>query len=131
MKIYEILSKDQLVYMEGQCHIYAVALHRKFGHGFLMMCDMRYKYAPGVYETFHVYGDDGSYLYDVSGKHIREDIISGWRDQSRHFDVVELKTEQQFLRFVGDGDSLPLTRYKEESVQEAIRFINTNMDKER
>lgn len=124
-------------YMEGHCHVMAVALHRQHGHGFLILAensrdyrdDETGEYVPAVH---HVYADPGDgRLVDVRGEHEADNICQQWlaqNDDGRRakMKVLRLKDESDLARFVDDGWNLPLTSYDDEDVSAALQYYLEN-----
>lgn len=120
-------------YMEGECHVMAVALHRRTGSSFLLLCENTSDYrndetGDTVPSVHHVYADmqDGS-LADVRGVHDRGDVVAQWKAMNDEagggFHIVELDTEEELDEFIDDGWSLPLTAYSETDVASADTFF--------
>lgn len=117
-------------YLEGECHVMAVALHRHLGTSFLLACENTKDYVDRKTGRFiptvhHVYAlsDQGKVL-DVQGEKDAEDTKSQWislgDEMSRNpFRTLEVADEEQLSRFVGDEWDLPLTAYSDEDVENA------------
>jgi hypothetical protein len=116
-------------YMDGECHVIAVALHRRTGSAFLLLCEDAGDYrndetGDPVPSVHHVYGDlqDGT-LADIRGIHDRDDVVAQWEAMNDEaggtFRVVELDTEEELAAYVCDGWDLPLTTYSEDDVAAA------------
>ena len=66
-------------YRAGGCHIFATALHRAYGFGYLLLVDEAETYPSGVSGVHHVYAVDAEgYAYDACGKHSVEDVVAQW-----------------------------------------------------
>jgi hypothetical protein len=116
-------------YMDGECHVMAVALHRRTGSGFLLLCEDAGDYRDDetgdpVPSVHHVYLDlqDGG-LADVRGMHDRDNVVAQWESMNDEADgtfrVVELDTEEELAACVCDGWNLSLTAYSEDDVAAA------------
>jgi len=124
-------------YMEGECHVFAVALHRNLGTGFLLLCERSHDYRDATTGAFvpsvhHVYAvrEDGI-LFDIRGEYDPDDVTAQWLSlgddvRSNPFTVVRLNSENELARFVSEGWELPLTSYTDGDVAEAWwSFLHT------
>lgn len=112
-------------YMTGKCHILAVALHREFGCGFLLLTNNApdQSYSVGVPAVLHVYADDGQgNLYDALGAHSCDNVIEQWRseDEGSEPDVEFLDDEDELGNYVSDDFDAPLESYTDEDVEQAL-----------
>lgn len=116
-------------YMQGECHVIAVALHRKTGSSFLLLCEDAGDYrdpetGDEVPSVHHVYADlqDGR-LADIRGVRGRADVVAQWEAMNDEvggaFRIMELETEDELAAYVDDGWNLPLVAYSEADVVEA------------
>lgn len=111
-------------YMTGECHVFAVAVHRALGYPFVLLVDEADAYAPGVPAVHHVYCDDGhGHLVDTRGAHDRTDVLAQW-EATEHGEpsVLELDSEAELDKFCGEGWNVPLTSYSEQDVAAASEF---------
>mgnify|MGYP001340690210 CR=1 FL=1 len=120
------------MYMEGRCHAMAVALHRRFGASFLLLCENAGDYhdprtEQDVATVHHVYADfQNGNLVDIRGIHDRDDIRNQWEAMNDEGDgetyhIVELETEEELAAYVGNGWELPLEPYDDEDIDRALR----------
>lgn len=126
-------------YMEGECHVMAVAIHRRTGSPFLLMCEDTGDYRDGetgnpVPSVHHVYCDlqDGR-LADIRGTHDRDEVVAQWEAMSdevgENFRIIEIGTEHELSAYVDDGWCLPLVAYSEDDVAAAdASFIERHPD---
>lgn len=112
-------------YMSGRCHVFAIALNRLFGFGFLVLTDKSERYPGGATSVHHVYAiDRAGNAYDSRGKHDAADIIAQWKNAdagSRHRPgVVTIATKAGLRKYVAshaDDWSRPLDAYSEAMVR--------------
>lgn len=125
---------DETSYMEGRCHVLAVAVQRNMGGTFLLLCERSQDYrnpktGTAVPAVHHVYAllSDGR-LIDVRGEHVIENVVAQWLslgdERARNpFTAVEVEDEQALEEFVDDGWNLPLTSYSKADVDGAWEFF--------
>lgn len=117
-------------YLEGDCHVMAVALHRNINTSFLLLCERSNDYRNPETKTpvpavHHVYAarKDGAIL-DIRGEYDAANVKSQWLSlgdgrRTNPFYVIEVADEKALRHFVDDGWELPLTSYSEEDVNSA------------
>jgi len=121
-------------YLEGECHVMAVAIRRMFGGRFVLLCEDGGDYsdpATGdpVPTVHHVYVElpDGR-VADVLGVKDGGNALEQWEamnddEPEAHFSVVRVDDEEGLSAFIDDGEALPLVAFTELDVDEAERFF--------
>lgn len=126
---------EQCYYLEGACHVFAMALHRAFGWSFLVVTDPEEiiwtdpededNFIPAV---IHVYAvDEVGRAWDILGKRDLDAVIPELR--KRHEDVqyfdqdsfANLDCLSMYVDGMGHSDvDRPLHSVREEDVEEAL-----------
>lgn len=128
------------IYMEGLCHVLAVALHRSTGSSFLLLCEQSGDYrhphtgdpVPSVHHVYAVRTD--GVLVDARGEHDAEDVKAQWLSlgdgQRRNpFTAVPLESEDDLADYVGAEWDLPLSCYDDAAVADAMAFLDSSPTK--
>jgi hypothetical protein len=125
-------------YMEGECHVLAVALHRNMNTAFLLLCERSSDYrdpktGKSVPAVHHVYASlDNGTLLDIRGEHRAINVKEQWLslgDDKRinPFTFIEVSDEKSLAQFVDDESwSLPLKSYSDMDVADAWAVFQTS-----
>ena len=114
-------------YMAGQCHVFAIALHRRLGFEFLVLLDQNECYRGGVAAVHHVYAVDADgWAYDFLGRHSAEEVTAQWlfpetaMSRPAVEDVATERGLQKYVEKTRDGWDRPLAFYGPEDVRDAL-----------
>lgn len=113
-------------YMNGECHVFATALHRELGFSYLILVDESELYGDFIPAINHVYAVDGEgNAYDATGRHDVEEVIEGWFDNNVRYqpNIDEIDSEydlQKYIEKTADGFQKPLSRYDDNDVSIAL-----------
>lgn len=125
---------DTHQYLEGECHVMAIAIQRMFGGRFVLLCEDVGDYSDPmsgdpVPTVHHVYVEfsDGR-IADIMGVKDGENALGQWEamnddEPEALFSVIRIDDEEDLSEFVDDGEDLPLVAYTELDVDEAGRFF--------
>lgn len=117
---------DRQQYLEGRCHVLAIALQRVLGSGFLLLVDKDSPYASGLPAVHHVYARFGDgLLIDILGMSSETDVVAQWEDGGSGMTSVELSEEEELADYAGDGLDVPLDAYDEADVDRAMDDFRT------
>jgi len=127
--------RQESLYSSGLCHVFAIALHRRFGWPFLVVLDREERFwedpddpdnwLPAVVHVYAV--DPEGQAWDVLGarpaQEAQADARSRWR--IGEYDSEEIGTETGLMAYVEDeaaGDEVerPLAAFGEADVKEAM-----------
>jgi hypothetical protein len=124
-------SPTPMDYMEGLCHVLAVAIHRERGTGFLLLVDDADLYPSGVPAVIHVYARPGDgTLIDAMGIHDEADTVAQWLDtESGECAVRILEDESELAEYVGPGFEHPLSDYADDDVERSSKVMQAALDK--
>lgn len=105
-------------YLQGQCHVLALALMRHLGWRMLLVSDEAHSYWENEYDpsdymplTVHVYAlDDEDQAWDVLGSRpladVRREVMQRW-DDVEDIGLTVLRTEPELARLCGLGEGGP------------------------
>jgi hypothetical protein len=120
----EVLVPD---YMNGDCHVFAVALARVTGFSFLILLDESEEYPSGVFSVNHVYAlDTTGIAYDFHGSHSEAEIVEQWMHPEISLSrpgVIRVTTERdlwEYVEMTKDGWDKPLSNYGDDDVRKAL-----------
>lgn len=136
-------ESDQQLYLEGSCHLFALALHRMHGFGLLVFSDLGEVYWEDpedpdntIPAVLHVYAVDGDGVaWDVLGGRPREKIVEEMRDRHWNLDIPEeddIASEASLMTYVDHADAddpegsvdRPLHSIRPEDVAEATADVS-------
>jgi hypothetical protein len=119
-------------YLEGECHVMAVALQRMFGGRFVLFCEDTGDYwdpetgdpVPAVHHVCIEFADGR--VVDVSGVRDGGNVLGQWEALNDEggdagFSILRLDDEDELMEFVDEGEYLPLASFCEQDVEEAER----------
>jgi hypothetical protein len=118
-------------YMEGFCHVYALAINKIMGFQILLLTDSREKYSrgigfPNIPSVVHVYAVDGSKIYDFAGSYDLANVSAQWRDVAPACRTKIIKTAEGLSPYVCSSLNdwtRPLEYYSENDLNSAISLV--------
>ena len=125
-------------YMEGMCHVFALAIHRQLGLPFLLLLNKANGYpdeeSPGVH---HVYVLDGQgSAYDFQGRHDADEVTTQWlhaEDPACRPGVLRLDDEECLRDYVETGRDRwdrSLAFYTEDDITRATKVAQERLGRE-
>lgn len=119
-------------YLQGSCHHLAVALHRAYGFGFMLLVDTAEDASyGGVPAVHHVLATDGAgFAVDVLGSRPCAEVQAQWEFSEEALapncestqQVLFLESEDALREYVGAGWDRPLSDYQDADVERAHEF---------
>ena len=124
-------------YLQGSCHHLAVALHRAYGFGFMLLVDTAEDASyGGVPAVHHVLATDGAgFAVDALGRRLCAEVQAQWEFSEEALvqncestqQVLCLESEEELQEYVGAGWDRPLSDYQDADIETALVFANQDL----